>query len=256
MTSAGFGQGSGARLCKFECAESRDVATSSVNQVRRGDMRGDACNEPRFTAMGPRRSRVARQGLPGAKVRGARTLLLRGMIRNACDCCQSGWSSVEDSGAHNLRPPRVSEEGVGLVSRHTDADDGSILFDTCITENMCFVASSAVGGDAGQRVGEVVVSDLWKASAPFEDVMRPVSFCLSLCPSISLCLFSLSLSLCLSLSLSVCVFCVSVCLSVRLWVRLSVPLSLRCASPISLLPHSSTHFSLQNAPAAWMTMDE
>ena len=34
VTSAGFGQGSGARLCKFECAESRDVATSSAAQVR------------------------------------------------------------------------------------------------------------------------------------------------------------------------------------------------------------------------------
>ena len=35
VTSADFGQGSGERLYKFECAESRDAATSSVNQVRR-----------------------------------------------------------------------------------------------------------------------------------------------------------------------------------------------------------------------------
>ena len=110
--------------------------------------------------MRPRKSRVARQGLPGAKVRGARTVLLRGMTWNACDYCQSGWSSGEVSGAQNLQPPRVSEEGVGLLGGHTDADDGSILFDTCIADNMCFVASSAVGGDAGQRVGEVVVNDL------------------------------------------------------------------------------------------------
>ena len=172
--------------------------------------------------MGPRRSRVARQGLPGAKVRGARTILLRGMIRNASDYCQSGWSSVEDSAAQNLHPPRVREEGVGLVGGHTDADDGSILFDTCITENVCFVASSAVGGDAGQRVGEVVVNDLWKASAPFEDVlMRPVSFCLSLSVSLSVFLslsVSLSLSLCLSLSVSLSVsLSLSVCLCLCLF---------------------------------------
>ena len=106
-----------------------------------------------------------------------------------------------------MRPPRVSEEGVGLLGGHTDADDGSILFDTCITEKMFFVASSAVGGDAGQRVGEVVVNDLWKASAPFEDVlMQPVSFCLSL--SVSLCLS-------LSVSLSLCLFSLSVSLSVK-----------------------------------------
>ena len=52
---------------------------------------------------------------------------------------------MKDSGAWNLRPPRVREDGVALVGGDTDADDGSILFDTCITENMCFVASSAVG---------------------------------------------------------------------------------------------------------------
>ena len=180
--------------------------------------------------MGPRRSRVARQGLPGAKVRGARTTLLRGMIWNAGDYCQSGWSSVEVSGAQNLRPPRVSEEGVGLVCRHMDADEGSILFDTCITENMRFVASSAVGGDAGQRVGEVVVNDLWKASAASEDVlMPPLSFCLSL----------------------------SVCVSVRLWVRSQRPSQFAlCLTHFTPPPHSASLFSLQNAPAAWMTMDE
>ena len=117
--------------------------------------------------MDPRKSRVARQGLPGAKVRGARTILLRGMTRNVCDYCQSGWSSVEVSGAQNLRPPRVSEEGVGLLGGRTDADDGSILFDTCITENMCFVASCAVGGDAGSAwcdIGEVCVIRLHRRS--------------------------------------------------------------------------------------------